>query len=321
MFTNKPTISNNGALSLENPVHVEPLKSNITNKVASQTGTKIEWSSNFNDMHINSTSAYISWMRIGNDNWYPVILEISQKSILIHEYSNQTKVVGTAYFRGSASALDLSSVLTINDKGSVSILWMPGTQQSSEASKSTSMRGSNILSQFTIDQLPNSVKMNVDIFENAIELTTSQFDSVLKLSGEFKTLLGSNRSTINIMRPGTDSLIKGGNKKSIKLIAKLDTSTGDKLISNVIMTGIRVWLCNSEKFSSSNAEGMISIKLFNREVKLKSSQKLFEIGFWDAEILYLNCVLKNELTVEFLTKDPVNCPINISGVDIFGKNK
>ena len=50
-------------------------------------------------------------------------------------------------------------------------------------------------------------------------------------------------------------------------------------------------------------------------------RKNYEIGFCEAEILYLNFVCKNELTVEFTTKDPTSYPIFIYGVDIFARRK
>ena len=81
--------------------------------------------------------------------------------------------------------------------------------------------------------------MGVDVLENAIELTSQQFDSVFHFTGEFKTLLASNRSSVNVMRPSVEALIKGGTKKSIKMVAKLDCSNGDKQES-IVMTGIRV---------------------------------------------------------------------------------
>ena len=236
-------------------------------------------------------------------------------------YSNQIHTIGTAYIRDVSSVSDRPGLLVVNDKGTVSLLPMSGALPFSEASLSASAQGSNLKAQFTVDMLPKEVKMNVDLFENSIELTSQQFDSVFHFTGEFKTLLASNRSSVNIMRPGVEALIKGGTKKSIKMLAKLDCPSGDKQANDTVIVGMRVWIWNSDKFGSSNAEGKLSLKLFNREIKLRPDHKMHEIGFWDAEILYLNLVMKNELTVEFVTKDPTNYPINIYGVDVFGKQK
>ena len=168
---------------------------------------------------------------------------------------------------------------------------------------------------------PKEVNLNVDLFENSIELTSQQFDSVIHFTGEFKTLLASNKSSVNIMRPGVEALVKVGTKKSIKMLAKLYCSSGEKQANDTVIIGIRVWIWNSDKFGSSNAEGKLSFKFFNKEIKLRPDHKIHEIGFWDAEILYLSLAMKNELTVEFVIKDPTNYPINIYGVDVFEKQK
>ena len=97
--------------------------------------------------------------------------------------------------------------------------------------------------------------MNVDLFENSIELTSQQFYSVFHFISEFKTLLTSNRSSVNIMRPGVEALIKGGIKKLIKMLSKLYCSRGDKQTNDTVIIGIRVWIWNSDKFGSLNAEG------------------------------------------------------------------
>ena len=124
--------------------------------------------------------------------------------------------------------------------------------------------------------------MNVDLFENSIELTSQQFDFVFHFTGELKTLLTSNKSSVNIMRPGVEALIKGGIKKLIKMLSKIYCSSGDKQANDTVIIGIRVWIWNSDKLGSSNAEGKLSLKLFNREIKLRPNHKMYEIGFWDA---------------------------------------
>lgn len=37
--------------------------------------------------------------------------------------------------------------------------------------------------------------------------------------------------------------------------------------------------------------------------------------------MYLDIIKNNQLEVEIITKDPTKCPLNIYGVDIFGKRK
>mmetsp|Transcript_41894 Transcript_41894/g.48468 ORF Transcript_41894/g.48468 Transcript_41894/m.48468 type:complete len:133 (-) Transcript_41894:18-416(-) len=132
--------------------------------------------------------------------------------------------------------------------------------------------------------------MNVDVFENALELTTSEFDSIFHYTGEFKTLLNSSRSTVNVMGLNREPIIRGGAKKTIKMVAKLDNLGPDKPNNDVVMVGIRVCVYNAEKFGSADAEEKLSLKLFNRTINLKPNQKTYEIGFCDAEMLYLHLV-------------------------------
>lgn len=115
------------------------------------------------------------------------------------------------------------------------------------------------------------------------------------------------------MRPNTEPLIRVGAKSSIKLSCKLDNFGPDKQHNDVVITGIRVGL--------PTAEDMYEIKMFNRVHKIKGNYKVSEIGFCDAEILFLNIVNGNTFEAEITTKDPENHPINIYGVDIFGKRK
>jgi hypothetical protein len=63
------------------------------------------------------------------------------------------------------------------------------------------------------------------------------------------------------------------------------------------------------------------VEFLNRVVKLNGNRKMYEIGFCEAEILYIRQILKNKLTIKFTTTDPAQYPIHIFGVDIFGKLK
>lgn len=163
--------------------------------------------------------------------------------------------------------------------------------------------------------------MNADLFEDAIELTNSLYETQFSYSGDFATALNGAKSTIVYDRSAPQALIKGDNKKCIKMEAKFDNLTAEKPNNNLALMGIRVCVYCTEKYGAPDADDKLSIKLFNRTIKLKGNRKYYEIGFCDAEILYLHSVLKNKLTVEFLTKDPATYPISIYGVDVFSKRK
>lgn len=91
------------------------------------------------------------------------------------------------------------------------------------------MNSSDVIKKyFTLNLLPKTVSMNVDVFESALELTSYEFEREFEYTGEFKTILGSAHSTINVTRPNSESIIKGGAKKSLKLQANLKDTGVDK---------------------------------------------------------------------------------------------
>ncbi len=114
-------------------------------------------------------------------------------------------------------------------------------------------------------------------------------------------------------REASSAVLAESSKKSIKFSMKLDG------VENII-TGIRVrvdFSCN--RSASQN----LSLKLFSRVFKFKnystsgSQQSLwFDIPFCDVEILY-GSASANNMTFEFQTEDPKNCPIRICGLEVF----
>lgn len=182
----------------------------------------------------------------------------------------------------SESNLTLQAIVrriyVATDKGAVSIYPSPGSAQGGEKAQEGESTDS-IQKYFTIDKLPKSVEMNADLFEDATELTNSAYDSQFKYTGDFATALGSNRSTIVYGRSVPDVLIKGENKKCIKMEAKFDNLTPDKPNNNLALMGLRICVYCPEKYGAPDADDKLYIKLFNRVVKLKGNRKFYEIGF------------------------------------------
>lgn len=146
------------------------------------------------------------------------------------------------------------------------------------------------------------------------------YDGLFMFTGEFYDLLAGRSTTLSTSKGSSDYLIKS-DKKSLKMECKFDNIADDKLNRDIVMTGIRVHIYVPEKYGDPEADNKVSIKLFNRTFKIKGDRKIHEIGFCEAEILYLYATMKHKLSIEFITKDPVNYPITIYGVDVFGKHK
>lgn len=250
----------------------------------------------------------------------PILLEISKNNIQVHVYKSQSRTVGLAYVRNNSSIAHVPKLCVVNDTGALSMFPTPGAKTSSSKSDSGTV-GSVIEDYFTQDMLPQKVLLPTDVFQDSIELSNGAYEPTFYYTGDFKTSLGSNRSTINVMNPNPEPLIRGGSKKSIKMVAKLDNIGADKPNNDIVMVGFRVCCYHPDKYGSPEADGKVMIKLFNRKEKLKNNRKYYEIGLCEAEILYLNLVKKNELEVEFITKDPTHYPITIYGVDVFGRRK
>jgi hypothetical protein len=249
----------------------------------------------------------------------PVLLQISKKSVQVHIYKNQARTIGLAYARNSNMSSFTPQIMICSEKGAISEYLLPGNIQASAKINMDAIVPA-FEDYFTLDKLPKTVTMNIDCLHSSIDLTNGSYDGQFMFSGGFYDLLGGRRTTVSTSKGSGEFLIKSDNK-SLKMECKFDNMTDDKLNRDIVIMGIRLHIYVPEKFGDPESENKLSIKIFNRIYKLKGDRKIHEIGFCEAEILYLYSTLKHKLAIEFISKDPVNYPITIFGVDVFGKRK
>jgi len=108
----------------------------------------------FTDMSMKDKSALVSYVSINGENWIPVLLEISQKSIQIHVYKNQTRTVGLAYVQNASSVMHTPKLLVANDTGAVSVFPTPCGSQLNDAGEETIAQNAGQSLDFTVDDLP-----------------------------------------------------------------------------------------------------------------------------------------------------------------------
>ena len=168
----------------------------------------------------------------------PVLLDVGNKDI---NYKTLTRTVGLSYVCNVNSVTHIPRLFVAGDTGAISIFPLPGQNSSSQGGQ-VHMPVDAIKKFFTLDKPPKSVKIKVDVFKQALKLTSYDFKNIFSYSGEFKTQLRSAKSTINVMNPRNDSIIKEGNKRVLKMQVKLDNIGSEKPNNDLVITGVRVLL-------------------------------------------------------------------------------
>lgn len=140
---------------------------------------------------------------------------------------------------------------------------LPGNLQKINKSASNS-QVDEVEKLFLVKHLPKTVTMNADVLLNATEVSNNGYEGIFYYNGEFKNILGSRKSTINANLGLAEGIIKGENKKTVKMECVLDNIGPDKSFNNLVIIGMRVMCYVPNSFGSADADDKISIKLFNR---------------------------------------------------------
>ena len=314
----------NGAVTLQNPVHLDPKKISQNSQTNSKYwNDKVGYAVHWQDMGIINNKGLISYCAIKDECWIPVLLEISGKEIQLRVYKNHQKTLGLCYTSDVTSSNHIARFFVASDTGAACLYPIPGASCSGSPQETTSSTPDEIIKKhFTLDKLPTSVKMNTDVFEGCVELSAHDYDSIFAYTGDFKSQLGSAKSTINVMKPNQQPIMYFEGKSRVKLSFTMSNQSPDSPHNDIVVCGLRI--------SLPEVEDMFELKIFNRLTKINGNHKISEIGLCDAEIMYAHMVgsdpssdSKKSINVEFeiRTKDVDNHPINIYGVDIFGKKK